>query len=107
MLVFLGGLDPEYVLERMEPYEIEACLDGIYLKNKESWEQTRQIVYTIAQVNSRRSINIKEMMPFPWEHTESTDIPDEERARLSSLMKEFIKNKEYGSRSVCEDSIPE
>lgn len=81
-------------------------MEGIYKKNMESWNQTRQIVYTIAQVNSRKRIDIKEMMPFPWEQPEDTDMPDEERKRLSSLMKEYINSKEYGSRPVCEDSIP-
>ena len=103
----MGGLDPAYVLDRMEPYELEACLDGLYLKGRESWNQTRQIVYTIAQVNSRKRIDIKEMMPFPWEQPEDTSMPDEERDRLSALMDEYIKKKEYGSRPVCTDSIPE
>lgn len=90
----------------MEAYEIEALMEGIYKKNMDSWYQTRQIVYTIAQVNSRNRIDIKEMMPFDWEKPEDADMPDEERQRLSSLMKDYIKAKEYGSRPVCKDSIP-
>ena len=101
----MGGIDPGYVLDRMQPYEIDACMEGLYVSNMEGWNQTRQIVYAIAQSNSRHRIDIKEMMPFPWDEPSENTMSDEERNRLSSLMKEFIKEKNDGGRSICKDIV--
>lgn len=95
-LVFVGGLDPGYVLDRMEPYEMEACMEGIHMRHMESWEQTRQLAYVTAQVNSSRRVDIKEMMPFPWDTREERDMPEAERERLRGMLNEFVKTKNNG-----------
>ena len=96
-LVIVGGLDPSYVLDRMEPYEIDACMEGLYKRHKESWEQTRRLVYTIIQVNSRNRVDPREVMPLPWD-TEDADngMSDEERERLSGMLNEYVRRKNNG-----------
>ena len=106
-LVFVGGLDPAYVLDDMEPYEIDACMEGIHKKYIESWNQTRQLVYTIAQVNSSKRIDIKDMMPFPWDENDSMEMPEEERERLSYMLNEFVKLKNNGGGSIRKNPVQE
>lgn len=61
------GVQPDYVLDRMNFYEIETLLENLWMKNKESWEQTRIQAYITAQTQSTKKIDMNDMMSFPWE----------------------------------------
>ena len=85
------GLDPGYVLDRIQTYEIEALLENMWMKSKESWEQARLQAYLTAQANSTKKIDMTEFMTFPWEKVETDKIEDtkEEREALMKEMKEW------------------
>ena len=83
-LVLRCGLDPGYVLDRMELYEIVAILENIWMKDKESWEQARLQVYSTG--------NLKESITFPWDKdvkTEKIEATKEEKEALMKEMKEW------------------
>ena len=42
-LVIEGGLDPEYVLDKMQMYELEPLISNLHRKDRNSWEQARMI----------------------------------------------------------------
>ena len=73
------GVQPDYVLDRMNFYELEALLDNLWMKNKESWEQTRVQAYITAQTQSTKKIDMNDMMSFPWEKKveKVEDTPEE------------------------------
>ena len=85
------GIDPGYVLDRIQTYEIEALIENMWMKSKESWEQARLQAYLTAQVNSTKKIDMTEFMTFPWEKMETDKIEDskEEREALMREMKEW------------------
>ena len=85
------GLDPGYVLDRIQTYEIEALIENMWMKSKESWEQARLQAYLTAQVNSTKRIDMTEFMTFPWEKIETEKIDDtkEDRETLMKEMKEW------------------
>lgn len=95
MLVFVGGLAPGYVLDEMEPYEMDIALEGLYLKNRDSWEQTRQIVYTQAQTCSAKELSPEKILPFPWDDKkESSELPTEKDINdLKEMVNQYIKEK--------------
>lgn len=94
MLVLEGGLSPEYVLDKMEQYEIAPLVSKLYLKNKESWEQTRLIGYITAQTQSTKKLKPTDIMKFPWEEVEvNTKVSNEDRERLIEKAKNFKLNK--------------
>ena len=55
-------MDPRYVLDEMEIYEIKPLLESLHEKNKETWEQTRLIMYTTAQVNSSKKLKVNDII---------------------------------------------
>lgn len=61
------GLNPEYVLDKMEWYEISALMKYQYYSIKDNWEQARLIAYMIAQVNSKHRLKMQDIVPFSWE----------------------------------------
>lgn len=82
------GIDPGYVLDRMEFYEMSALIENAWMKSKESWEQARLQAYLTAQVNSTKKIDMTEFMTFPWENTGTEKIEDSKEER-EALMREM------------------
>lgn len=60
----------------------------MWMKSKESWEQTRMLSYMTAQINSTKEIDIKELMTFPWEKNNDVviDNPDDRKKMMEELM---------------------
>lgn len=88
------GLSPAYVLDEMQTYEVEAVLKRIHLKNKESWEQTRLLMYTVAQVNSKKKIDIKKLLPFSWDSDRvECNVSEEEEERLKNSIEKYLNGK--------------
>ena len=84
------GVQPDYVLDRMNFYEIEALLENLWMKNKESWEQTRVQAYITAQTQSTKKIDMNDMMSFPWEKkVEKVEDTPEDIEMLRKEMKEM------------------
>jgi hypothetical protein len=75
----------------MQWYEVESCLNGLDLKNRTGWEQTRGISYMIAQVNSRKKLNPTDIMKFHWDGDSVTAITNDDVERLKQKSNETLK----------------
>lgn len=85
-------MSPEYVLDRMQMYEIKPLIESSYLRNKDNWEQARMIAYIIAQSNSTNKIEPTDIIKFSWDKTEeSTDVSDVDVERLTRKAEEYSK----------------
>lgn len=72
-------------------YELEPLLANLHKKNKESWEQTRQVTYVIAQTNSSKKLKPTDIMKFVWDDEDSdTSISNEDIKRLKDKAKQYI-----------------
>ena len=88
------GIDPDYFLDRMKWYEVEACIKGLENKNKASWEQCRFLSYIIAQVNSTKKLKPTDILSFTWDKEEdnkNTMITNEDIERLKNKANQIIK----------------
>lgn len=88
------GIDPDYFLDRMKWYEVEACIKGLENKNKASWEQCRFLSYIIAQVNSTKKLKPTDILSFNWDKVEedkNTAISNEDIERLKNKAKQFME----------------
>ena len=84
------GVQPDYVLDRMQTYEIETLIENLWMKNKESWEQTRVQAYITAQTQSTKKIDMNDMMSFPWENkVEKVEDTPEDIEMMRKEMKEM------------------
>lgn len=90
ILVLKCGINPGYVLDEMRFYEMEALFENLWMKDKESWEQTRLQTYITAQVNSTKKLDPQDLMTFPWEKKveKVVDTP-EDIERVREEMKEM------------------
>lgn len=96
-LVVECGLPPGYVLDKMEPYEINAALEGVEYKYRETWEQTRLICYVIAQSNSTKKIKPTDILKFPWDNQTAehvcTAVSGEDMERIKKKAEQYINSK--------------
>lgn len=96
MLVMEGGLNPKYVLDEMEQYEIAPLIQNLHKKNKESWEQTRMLGFIIAQTQSTKKIKPEDIIKFPWDgESHITSVSNEDKERLIQKANQ-IKQQLYG-----------
>lgn len=67
-----------------------------YLNSKESWEQTRLISYLIAQVNSKKHLELSDIIKFKWddEENEKEIVTKEEREELIKKANQYLNKNE-------------
>lgn len=85
---------PDYVLDRMEWYEINAALQYQHYTFKEDWEQARLIAYVMAQVNSKKRLKIEDIIKFPWDketNSDNTIITKKDIERLNKMAEAYKK----------------
>lgn len=89
MLTLKYHLDPEYVLDRMEMYEIAALMEYEWYAKKDEWEIGRMQAYVQAQTQSTKRLKPDDIMKLPWEdkfiprEEKDTYISDEDVERLT------------------------
>lgn len=99
------GLPPEYVLDKIEWYEINALMQYQYYSLKDNWEQARLIAFMIAQTNSKRKLKLQDIVPFVWDEDEENEdnkpITKSEIERLKARAQNYLysKNKSIEKRN--------
>lgn len=91
---------PDYVLDRMEMYEVRNVFKYQYYSIKENWEQARLITYMIAQANSSKSLKIQDIVTFPWENENNdsnnidtnNEITEQDIKRLKEKAQQFLNS---------------
>lgn len=71
------GLNPHFILDEMELYEIVPLIENSHLKTKDNWEQARMVSFIIAQSNSSKQLSLDNFIKFPWEKEDETVDIDE------------------------------
>lgn len=99
-MVIDAGLEPGYVLDKIEFYEIDVVLESLNYRHRTSWEQTRMICYVLAQSNSTKTLRPTDIIHFPWDNefedkaeSHDTFISTEDIERLKKKAEQYIKSK--------------
>lgn len=69
--------------------ECAAYMRGYQRKEQEEWERMRWLMYTIAQVNTRKKLSPEDLFPFPWDNNEPVEVDEKEIEDARKRMKEF------------------
>lgn len=72
----------------MQGYELENLIKYQYYKDKESWEQTRDIMWIVAQVNSKKKLSSQDILQFAWDSIETArrqSVTNDEKERLEKM----------------------
>lgn len=94
-MVLKFGLDPSYVLDEMEFYEINALFKYNYYRDKDSWEQTRLLGYITAKSHGAKNLKMEDLIKFQWEKENNGKpqfISDEDMKRLRAKAQWLVEN---------------
>lgn len=82
----------QYFLDELQPYEINTYIENIKYLDTNNWEQTRLLMYVIAQVNSKKQLDVKDILKFAWDNTKlETEIKTDDIQRLKERSKQIQK----------------
>ena len=105
-LVLELGIDPDYVLNHIQNFEIQALYEKAQLKHKEEWEQTRMLAYIQTQLKSKKKLNLTDIMSFPWDGINiqpevKKEITKEDVERLSERIKHIQQHGRFNNKIVA------
>ena len=70
-------------MDELQEWEVYDFYNMLQYADANSWEQTRWLMYVIAQVNSRKQLKVTDILNFSWDQTQkNTTITDDEIKRL-------------------------
>lgn len=80
----------------MQEYEVNYLLQNIPYADKNSWEQIRFNVYSIAQMFSKKQLKPSDILKFEWDNPEiigeestNHEISNEDIKRLTEISKQI------------------
>lgn len=75
-------------MDTLQDWEVQDLYCNLQYADCVSWEQTRWLMYVVAQVNSRKQIKVTDLLRFPWEDgRKETTISTEDIQRLKEKAK--------------------
>ena len=95
ILVMQLHYPPQYVLDDMQMYEAQVAMKYGFYANKDLWEANRLTAYITAQVNSRKKLNVTDLVTFPWEEdikNTDTSISKEDIERLQKQAENYLNH---------------
>lgn len=94
LVVELKLIDYQYFMDELEEWEVYLLYDSLKYAKRSEWEMTRLLMYVTAQVNSKKRIDIKDILSFPWDEgyeEHNTEMTDEEKNTLRMRAKAMEK----------------
>lgn len=86
------GVDPKYVLDDIEEYEVIALLKRIEEDHQEEWEKIRMICYVfVSTQTTKKSLKPTDVMKFPWDKNKQKG-DEMSKERYDKIVEKF-KNK--------------
>lgn len=88
------GFPPDYVLDKMEWYEVNAALKYQHYAIKDGWEQARLIYSIIYNANTKHPKKMNDLFSFTWEKEQEktdTSISNEDIERLNKMAQAYLE----------------
>lgn len=82
-------------MDKMEEWEIRPICSGLQYTDRNSWEQTRLRIYSLACMFSKQQRDVSDIMKFPWEKEEiekNTEISNNDIKRLKERAAEMARS---------------
>jgi len=81
-------------MSELQDFEVELLYENLKYADRPSWEQNRLLAFILAQVNSKKHLEMTDIMSFPWDDNyeeKNTEMTNEDRDRLREKAKAFEK----------------
>lgn len=71
-MVIRAHIQPDYFLDKMNWNEVKLLLNEMEVNNRDSWEQTRLIMWSVIQSQSSKKIKPIDVLPLSWDKVKDT-----------------------------------
>lgn len=89
-----GGCNPEYFMDRMSISEAREYMEGVFMRERAGWRQTKAMAELFIKVMTGEEKDI----PLPWDdETEAEGMTDEEYEEMTlkaEKMERFFNSKD-------------
>lgn len=81
-------------MDEMQDYEVSDLIESLEFADRNLWEMTRLIMYQNIQMNTKKKIDIKDIIKFKWDTDQAIeqDISNNEVERLRKQAEAISKN---------------
>ena len=80
-------------MDNLQSWEVFELYNSLQYADSNQWEQTRWLMYVMAQINSRKQLKLTDILKFPWDaDTAPTTISDDDIKRLREKAKAIGKD---------------
>jgi len=82
-------------MDKCQEWELNDLMENIPYLDRNLWESQRLNTYVVAQVNSRKKMELKDICNFKWEQEDKTEeehdveINNDEIRRLKEIAKQW------------------
>ena len=82
-------------MDKCQEWEVNDLMENIPYLDRNLWESQRLNTYVVAQVNSRKKMELKDICNFKWEQEDKTEeehdveINNDEIRRLKEIAKQW------------------
>ena len=94
-----GGCNPEYFMDRMSISEAREYMEGVFMRERAGWRQTKAMAEIFIKVMTGEDKNI----PLPWddetEDEETTEEDLEEMRMKAERMEDYFNGKKHSLES--------
>ena len=95
-----GGCSPEYFMDRMSISEAREYMEGVFMRERAGWRQTKAMAEIFIKVMTGEDRNI----PLPWDDEkgmdeETTEEDLEELRKKAERMEDYLNGKKYSLES--------
>ena len=80
-------------MDDLQSWEVYDLYNSLQYADSAQWEQTRWLMYVMAQINSKKHLNLTDILKFPWDDadTKKTTISDDDIKRLRERARQLEK----------------
>lgn len=81
-------------MDKMEQWELYDLYMNLQYADAPNWEMTRWIMFAICQVNSKKELDPKKLLEFPWDidyKQNKTNISNKDIDRLKAMSQKLSK----------------
>ena len=80
-------------MDDLQSWEVFELYNSLQYADSTQWEQTRWLMYVMAQINSRKQLKLTDILKFPWDaEAAPTTISDNDIKRLREKAKTIGKD---------------
>jgi hypothetical protein len=90
-IVGRGGVSPAYFFEEMDFQECIVFMKGMRRKGRSELENTRLIMWAVLQSQSRRTLELEDVMKLEDEEDDETGVNQQELEELRKRAKKMEK----------------